>query len=343
MPEITVALTTYNLENYIRSCFEELKKQTFQDFEILVYDDCSCDGTREILSCIKGEIGNRLHIIYGDTPQKLPAKSRNKILDSGCISGKYIVFLDGDDSIEPDFLEALYLHLKDTGADLAFCAYDRFEDETGHVLCQEMRGYPSHFVLGTEETPSLAFINTSLWNKLICVDRIADLRMPEFSVGEDASFLQALYARCSKIACVDQILIHYRVRAASVISNTPEESIYRFANELAKLSNSCNSKWLRDNIAFAAFIHIGLSMMLRAYDNPDIDTGSVLRWIQAYFKEYYSFFAHNPYLKLKYLLKHKIKGLGIWGALLCYRLHIFPFFLWLFKTATTVLHTDIKF
>ena len=44
MPEITVAITAYNLEKYIKNCINELMNQTFQDFEILIYDDCSSDG-----------------------------------------------------------------------------------------------------------------------------------------------------------------------------------------------------------------------------------------------------------------------------------------------------------
>ncbi|MBE6968564.1 MAG: glycosyltransferase family 2 protein [Ruminococcaceae bacterium] len=343
MAAITVAITTHNLEKYIEPCLRELMAQTFQDFDILVYDDCSADRTREILAQFQTQPGDKLQVILGREPQKLPARARNAILRSGKIRGKYIVFLDGDDSIEPDFLEQLYTAAESRHADLALCAYDRFEDESGKVLCQEMRGYPPVFQLGAAAAPSLALINTSLWNKLIRCDRLQELYMPEFSVGEDAAFLQSIYMRCQKIACVDQILIHYRVRAGSVISNTPEESIYSFARELHTLWLGTCDKWMKDNLAFAAFIHIGLSMPIRAYDNPNTNVRAVLGWVRRFFSEDFHWFRGNPYLKLPYLLGLGFKGICIYAALICHKLRCFPLLLGAYKAATTLLHMDIKF
>lgn len=343
MPEITVAITAYNLENYIHACIHELMNQTFQNFEIVVYDDCSKDKTREILLKCKDELEDKLRLIFGENPQRLPSKARNAILDSGEIHGKYIVFLDGDDSIEPTFLEELYNTAEKFNADIALCAYDRVEDGTGHVLCQEMRGYPQCFQLGEADAPSVAFINTSLWNKLIRTDCIGDLRLPEFSVGEDASFLQAIYMGCDKIASVDKVLLHYRVRSNSVISNTPEETIYSFAQELYRLWCKTDDAWMRENIALAAFIHIGLSMPLRAYDNPNIETKHVLWWVRRYFANQYHWFRGNRYFSLVYLVKQGVKGIGCWGALLCHKLGCFSLFLWVYKTVTQTLKIDIKF
>ena len=63
MPEITVAITTHNLEAYLTDCLEELLAQTYQDFQILVYDDCSGDGTREILAAYGQRLGDKLRVI----------------------------------------------------------------------------------------------------------------------------------------------------------------------------------------------------------------------------------------------------------------------------------------
>lgn len=343
MSAVTVAITTHNLEKYLESCFSELEAQTFQDFSVLVYDDCSNDRTRELLARLQLRWGERLDVILGDVPQKLPAKSRNKILDSGRISGKYVVFLDGDDSIEPNYLMELYTAAEKTGADIAVCAYDRVEEESGHILCTEMKGYPESCTIGTQTAPSLAFMNTALWNKLIRTDRIGELRMPEFSVGEDAAFMLEIYSRCRVLAFSDSILIHYRVRAASVISNTPEESIYRFAEELYRLWRICDEPWLKDNIALAAFIHIGISMPMRAYDNPDVNTADVLDRIREYFVEKYNWFHGNRYLCFTYLARQGVKGFGIYAALLFHKAHCFHIFLLLYKTMVRFLRIEIKF
>lgn len=341
MSAVTVAITTYNLKQYLKQCFDDLAAQTFRDFDILVYDDCSTDGTREQLAQFQEQLGNKLRLQLGETPLRMPAKARNALLNSE-INGKYVVFLDGDDRIKPSFLEHLYTAAEAGQADVAVCAYDRFEDESGHVLCQEMRGWPEEIVLGEQIDRSPAFINTALWNKLIRTDLIDDLRMPECTVGEDASFLLALYLRSKKIVCIDEILIHYRVRAASVISNTPEETIYSFAGALQNLWN-CASGCMRNHIALAAFIHIGLSMSMRAYDNPRIDRKKVMSWIRSWFAETFNWFRGNSCFRLSYLLRHGVKGLGLWGSLWFYRCNCFSLFLWAVNTAKKVFHVDFKF
>lgn len=60
MHEITVIITTYNLHKYIDSCFRELFAQTFQNFDILVADDCSKDDTREIIHGWKNKYPDRI-------------------------------------------------------------------------------------------------------------------------------------------------------------------------------------------------------------------------------------------------------------------------------------------
>lgn len=342
MPEITVAITAHNLEHCIVSCCEELFAQTYQNFHIVIYDDCSTDATRDILSEIHEQHPEKMTLILGKTLLGGPALSRNAILDSGAVNGKYIVFLDGDDKIEADFLEKLHTAAQTYQADISLCAYDRVEMLSGHVLCQEMRGFPSVIELPTCD-PVLAYINGSLWNKLIRVDVIQEARLPQFKAGEDLSFLWALYPRCKRIACVDEMLIHYQVRGTSVISNMQVETVYAFSNELYRLWKNTQSDWYRDTLMLVVFIHIGISMISRVADNPQNNTNAVIRQISAEFCQRYNWFRDCTALKLKALLPFGIKGLGLLAAKICYRIGCFPVFIFLYKFVTRTLHIDIKF
>lgn len=342
MPDITVGVTTHNLERYICSCMEELLHQTYQSFEIVVYDDCSTDRTRDLLKKFQGKDPERIKLCFGEAPLKSPALARNAILDSGMVQGEYIVFLDGDDRIDKEFLEELYTAAQKHHAEIALCAYDRFEDESGHILCQEMCNFPAEILLPPSDD-IVAFINGSLWNKLIAVECIGDLRLPNFQVGEDLSFLLALYDRCRKIACIDKPLIHYRVRAASVIANTPEETVYQFAKELLRLWTASTKLWLRETLELIIFIHIGISMPMRMYGNPNIDLDCLLQWIFTYFEENFNWFRGAKYFRLYSLLRHGIKGAGIWCARLCFRFHRYKLFLWLYRSVNRLFRIDIKF
>ena len=345
MPEITVGITTYNLEKYIRKCIQELLQQTYQSFEIIIYDDCSKDQTRSLLQEIKKEHTDRIKLILGETPLKSPALARNAILDSGMVTGKYIMFLDGDDNIETDFLESLYTAAEENQSEITLCAYDRIEERTGHILAQEMREFPKKIQIPLAEDDSvLAFINGSLWNKLILVRCIGEIRMQNFNAGEDLSFQLALFNRCNQIACVDQVLIHYRVRSSSVISNTQEETVYQFAQELQHLwVEAFNKQWLRNSLELIAFIHIGISMPLRLSNNPDIKLNHILKWINNYFKENYQWFYKNPMFRLSSLAQHGLKGLGLWAAQVCYKLHCSALFIWMYQFITDIFHIELKF
>ena len=342
MTEITVIITTHNLENYIDSCLLQLKEQTFHDFEVLIVDDCSTDSTVERINHNLNSFPVPISVL--STPANLgaPGKSRNFALDYGQIHGRYLVFLDGDDDIEPSFLAQLYKTAINTGAEITLCSYDRIEDGTGHVLCREMQGFPMVIQLPANDD-IVSFINGALWNKLILRDLVGKTRIPDFNAGEDLCFQLALIDKCSKIACIGEVLIHYRVRSASLMSNIKEETIHKFAGEIARLYQDTQNDWMHEILEEMAFIHIGISMPLRAYRNPDILVQQLLKWIEDYFAENYHWFKNCKWLRFRWLIKHGIKGYGLWGAKMCYRIHCFLAFLWCYDHFTKLTHKEIKF
>lgn len=339
MTDITVAITSYNLKKYIGTCMDQLLGQTFQNFQILIYDDCSTDGTRKLLEDIRRQYPEKVTVLLGTQPLRTAAASRNAIMDSGMIQGEYLVFLDGDDCLEPDFLETLYNQAQSSQADISMCAYERFETETGHVLCREMTGFPKVVTLPADRD-ILAFVNASLWNKLIRTEVIGSSRIPNIKVGEDLCFLMEILSKCSTIAFTDRVLFHYRVHAASLITNVREEWVHLLAQELEVLRKGADQPWLRDTMEIVSFIHVGISMPLRAYNNPEIDRHKLIRWITGYLSPWY---LSARWLKLPNLVHHGIKGMGIWFVKMCYRLHCFGLFRWMFVVLTRTLHIDIKF
>lgn len=341
MPEITVIITTYNLEDYLDACFEELLAQTFQDFDVLVVDDCSADGTRDLIRAWEGKYPDRIKSVFLKENLGMPALTRNAALDSGLIDGNCILFLDGDDAIETDFLEELHNALINNKAGVAICAYDRVESSTGHVLCQEMKGFPQIVDMPPSDD-ILAFINPAPWNKLWRRDVFGDGRFSAFKVGEEVVPHYTRYMRCGRIAFVDKVLIHYKVHQSSVISNTPKDSIVCFSEELSLCYRQLTGRY-RDCMGLMAFLHIGISMAFRAADNPDIDLKRYLKWTRDYLANDYLWFKGNPFLKLRSFMHHGMKGLMLWGSLQAYKLNVFGIVVKIYKFASQKLHFDIKF
>ena len=141
MPEITVVITTYNLEAYIGTCLEELFSGTYQDFDVVLVDDGSKDQTVDIVETYAQRYPGRIHPIFLQKNLGSPAKTRNWALNSGFIDGKYVVFLDGDDSLEPEYLERLHMLALQSGADTVICAYDRVEEKAAVCCAQKCRAF----------------------------------------------------------------------------------------------------------------------------------------------------------------------------------------------------------
>ncbi|WP_226086886.1 glycosyltransferase family 2 protein [Mesobacillus sp. S13] len=98
---VSIITPTYNAAKYVRETIHSVKAQTYQDWEMIIVDDASTDGTVEI---VKHEMTSepRIKLIELKTNGG-PAEARNTAL--GCANGTYLAFLDSDDIWLPEKLE----------------------------------------------------------------------------------------------------------------------------------------------------------------------------------------------------------------------------------------------
>ena len=95
---ISVIIPTYNREKFLPATIDSVLRQTYSDYEIIVVDDGSTDGTQEVIEKL---YGGKLKYIYKNNGG--PASARNVGLKNA--SGNYIAFLDSDDLWFPEKLE----------------------------------------------------------------------------------------------------------------------------------------------------------------------------------------------------------------------------------------------
>lgn len=101
MPFFSVIIPTYNRVDFIALTLKSVLAQQFEDFEILVIDDGSCDNTQEVVRAITDP---RLHYLPKENAER--GAARNYGLARAC--GEYAVFLDSDDLMHPNHLHVLY-------------------------------------------------------------------------------------------------------------------------------------------------------------------------------------------------------------------------------------------
>ncbi len=116
IPKISVIIAMFNAEKYIDDALDSLLEQTFRDFEVIVVDDCSTDGSHSIVQSYAEKFGGRLKLF------RLPKNSGNNGIPNNrglaLSRGQYVLFMDSDDAVTPDALEKLYDAAKIFDADV---------------------------------------------------------------------------------------------------------------------------------------------------------------------------------------------------------------------------------
>ncbi|MBR5914191.1 MAG: glycosyltransferase [Selenomonadaceae bacterium] len=119
IPQISVVIPMYNVENYVGECLDSLLGQTFQDFEVIVVDDCSTDNSRDVVKKYSPKFNGRLQLIESEKNSGGCAVPRN--IGMKYAVGKYLFFLDSDDLIVKTAFERLYYLAEKFNADVVQC------------------------------------------------------------------------------------------------------------------------------------------------------------------------------------------------------------------------------
>jgi glycosyltransferase involved in cell wall biosynthesis len=118
---ISVCIPTYNRKDYLKEALQSLCRQTYRDFEVIVLDDGSTDGTREMVEAMDFPIR-----YYQQTNQGLP-QVNNRLVELA--KGNYICFLDSDDVFFDDALERLYHAVGGADDKIAYAPYIRIDKD----------------------------------------------------------------------------------------------------------------------------------------------------------------------------------------------------------------------
>lgn len=116
----TVAISAYNIENYVKRAIDSVLNQTFKNYELLVIDDCSTDSTMEV---IKQIVGQEAKILQTKKNSGTAAASRNIAIENA--KGEYLLFLDGDDELyNNETLKEIDEHIKENKYDIIYLGYE---------------------------------------------------------------------------------------------------------------------------------------------------------------------------------------------------------------------------
>ncbi|WP_336360141.1 glycosyltransferase family 2 protein [Haladaptatus sp. ZSTT2] len=166
-PRVSVLLTVYNGLPYVEAAIESILSQTFDEFEFVIVDDGSTDGTTELLKSYDDPRIN-LHIQANS--------GRAKALETGrsVATGKYIAVIDADDTAESQRLER-QVSVLDTNPSVALVGawyFRRYEREVGHPTEEMVKPPTEHEALIAELPARNPFAHSLVMYRAAVADRV---------------------------------------------------------------------------------------------------------------------------------------------------------------------------
>jgi glycosyltransferase involved in cell wall biosynthesis len=224
---VSILTPSYNSEQFVAETIESVLAQTYQNWEMIIVDDCSEDNSVDVISkYIKND--NRIKLIESKT-NRGPALSRNEALKT--TNGRFIAFLDSDDLWMSEKLEKQVEFMKLKAAVLSYTAYAKI-DEYGHI---------GNFVEAPEKVNYKQLLQTCSIGILTAMydsKKIGKIYMPDiFSVEDYAIWLQITKQGYEAYGLNEKLAL-YRVRKSGISSNKIKKAAYQWKvyRELENLS-----------------------------------------------------------------------------------------------------------
>jgi len=208
-PLVSVVMPAYNAEKYLSEAVESILNQTFKDFEFIIIDDGSSDGTWEIIQEYAKKDGR---IIPVKNEKNLNvSQTRNKGIDISC--GKYIVWADSDDISLPNRIEK-QLDFMESNKEVGLCG--SFMEFFGDSEKDSVRKYSDKDVI----LRKLIFRQNPVAQPA-CIMRADILKKssgyPNLSLSEDL-YVFFKMGEISRFSNIQEVLVRYRVHPESLTS-----------------------------------------------------------------------------------------------------------------------------
>ena len=221
--QISVIVPVYNVEKYVDKCLLSIKKQTYDNLQIIVIDDASTDKSGDIVDTYVGD--SRFHIIHLKQNGGL-SHARNVGLS--CVSADYITFVDSDDYIDLNHIERLYESMKNGNSLISISGYI-FENENGDILYEKIPKGSNMCIMHDEAIELLCYnyIESYAWNKLFQRTCFEDVLFPENIKFEDIIVMYRIFKKAERVSFTGATGYHYLMRSDSTI-HSKQTYVYSF-------------------------------------------------------------------------------------------------------------------
>ena len=241
IPSVTVIVPMYNAQKYIGQCLQSLADQTFQDFDIVVVNDCSTDNSVAEVKKFNEKFDGRLKIKSLSKNSGASALPKNTGIQMA--RGKYITFCDSDDYLSKTALEELFKIAEENDADIVHCSHYFYFNEGEDKITTTTFQNGNFVDAPTIETFDIAervrkftergFLwwgQCKLYRREFLIKN--KIQFPQSKVWEDMLFSFQCVVLAKNYVRVPNIIYYYRNRQDSLshIPKTPQYIIRTLCN-----------------------------------------------------------------------------------------------------------------
>lgn len=221
-PKVSIIIPCYNGSKFIENCLNSIFNQTiFNKIELIIIDDCSTDNS---LPLIKRLTKTHNNVFVGQTSQQSGSPGIVRNLGLKIAKAPYVLFVDGDDWLDTNVVEALYQQATENNADITFLNgfYNHLEDDV------KQRYYKKNYV--AVDGPLRGFHESfMLWDKMFRKDFILEnnLLIEHLQASEEIFFIIRAYYYAKNAAVTSNCYgYHYRRFNEESITNSKRKMVY---------------------------------------------------------------------------------------------------------------------
>ena len=220
-PLISILIPVYNVQQYLAGCLESVCTQSYRNLEIILVDDGSTDGSKDVYEAY-AQKDTRIRIIK----QKNSGVAAARTAALGAASGEYLMYVDSDDSISENAVELMLARIQRDNSDLVIARHIHVFPDM--VLQQESKTVIPQGTYSKDQILNFfgegQKFTMAMWGKLFSRAVLEGIVFPPLRFGEDCWVFPEYISRCNTVSVMDDIVYNYYVRSGS-ITQTRQDAI----------------------------------------------------------------------------------------------------------------------
>lgn len=217
---ITIIVPVYNIGKFLSTCLSSLQEQTYQNFEVLLIDDGSTDNSKYVC---KQFCDNDPRFKYFRKENGGLSDARNYGLKQA--NGDYIIFVDGDDYVAPQYVEKLYKAIIRNHAEVAICGFQAVDSQHKEIYKVDLSTLQTEKKYSGKQIVKSYFVRdggwgvATAWNKIYSARLFDNLKFTKGKYYEDELLFWQMFPKLKRVVVVNEPLYYYVQRNGSIMNS----------------------------------------------------------------------------------------------------------------------------